>query len=145
MHLFVVGYSTPAPEMANRKCGQKKISHVFEKKVELIKVFTLQYECNSNHPFPFEILFRQITTFIIVLVAFVFGLQTLWLIDFTKIFQLKGLKPTLWGTAKLNPQILPRRVQDILYPIFCFQLAFWLNIRHSMSPLNNIYDFWWIF
>ena len=25
--------------------------------------------------------------------AFVFGLQTIWLIDFTKIFQLKGLKP----------------------------------------------------
>ena len=25
--------------------------------------------------------------------AFDFGLQTLWLIDFTKIFQLKGLKP----------------------------------------------------
>ena len=36
--------------------------------------------------------FCQITTFIKVHVAFVFGLQTLWLIDFTKIFQLKGLK-----------------------------------------------------
>ena len=25
--------------------------------------------------------------------VFVFGLQTLWLLDFTKIYQLKGLKP----------------------------------------------------
>ena len=40
-----------------------------------------------------DILFRQITTIIKVHVAFVFGLQTLELIDFTKIFQLKGLKP----------------------------------------------------
>ena len=59
MHPFVVGYSTPAPEMANRKCGQKKNLARVWKKVELIKVFTLQYECNSNHPFPFDILFRQ--------------------------------------------------------------------------------------
>ena len=40
-----------------------------------------------------DIIFRQITTFIKVLVAFVFGLQSLWLIDFGKMFQLKGLKP----------------------------------------------------
>ena len=40
-----------------------------------------------------DILFRQITTFIKVHVAFVFGLQTLQLIYFSKIFQLKGLKP----------------------------------------------------
>ena len=40
-----------------------------------------------------DILFRQITTIIKVHVAFVFGLQTLELIDFTKIFQFKGLKP----------------------------------------------------
>ena len=92
MHPFVVGYSTPAPEMANRKCGQKKNLARVWKKVELIKVFTLQYECNSNHPFPFDILFRQITTFIKVLVAFVFGLQTLLLIDFTKIYWIKDLE-----------------------------------------------------
>ena len=36
--------------------------------------------------------FRQITTFIKVCVAFVFGLPTLLLIDFSKVFQLKGLK-----------------------------------------------------
>ena len=40
-----------------------------------------------------DILFCQITTFIKVRTAFVFGLQPLKLIDFTKIFQLKGLKP----------------------------------------------------
>ena len=39
------------------------------------------------------ILFRQITTIINVHLAFVFGLQTLRLIDFTKIYQLNGLKP----------------------------------------------------
>ena len=37
--------------------------------------------------------FRQITTFIKVRVAFVFGLQTLQLIDFRKIYQIQGLKP----------------------------------------------------
>ena len=44
-----------------------------------------------------DILFRQITTLIKVHVAFVFGLQTLGLIDFTRIFQLKGLKPNVKG------------------------------------------------
>ena len=37
--------------------------------------------------------FRQITTFIKVRVAFVFGLQNIYLIHFTKIYELKGLKP----------------------------------------------------
>ena len=37
--------------------------------------------------------FCQITTFIKVHVAFVFGLPTLQFKDFGKIFQLKGLKP----------------------------------------------------
>ena len=46
---------------------------------------------------------------------------------------------TLWVAAKLNPQISPRRVLDMFYPMFCFQQTFWLNIRQSMSPLNNIY------
>ena len=36
---------------------------------------------------------RHITTFTKVRVAHVFGLQTLYFIDFTKIFQLKALKP----------------------------------------------------
>ena len=37
--------------------------------------------------------FCQIKAFINVRVAFVFGLQTLKPIDFSKIYQLKGLKP----------------------------------------------------
>ena len=37
-----------------------------------------------------DILFRQITTFINVSVASIFGLKS---IDFSKIYQLKGLKP----------------------------------------------------
>ena len=40
-----------------------------------------------------DILYYQITTVLKVHVAFVFGLQTLYLKDFSKIFQLKGLKP----------------------------------------------------
>ena len=44
-----------------------------------------------------------------------------------------------------TPQISPRRVLDMFYPIFCFQQTFWLNIRQSMSPLNNIYIFRRIF
>ena len=40
-----------------------------------------------------DILFRQITTFIKVCIAFVFGLQTLKLMDFTNIHQSKVLEP----------------------------------------------------
>ena len=39
-----------------------------------------------------DILFRQIATFIKVRVAFVFGLQILYSIDTTKIYQFKGLE-----------------------------------------------------
>ena len=62
-----------------------------------------------------------------------------------KIAQINTYHISLWVAAKFNPQIFPRRVPDILYPIFCFQQAFWLNIRHSMSPLKNIYIFRRIF
>ena len=44
--------------------------------------------------------FREITTFIKVCVAFVFRLQTLSMIDFTRIFQLKGLKSKNKGRTK---------------------------------------------
>ena len=40
-----------------------------------------------------DILFCEITTFIKVFVAFIFCLYMLSLIDFTKIYELKGLKP----------------------------------------------------
>ena len=74
MHPFALEYPTGNGESEMRQ--KKNLARVW-KKVELIKVFTLQYECNSNHAFPFDILFHQITTFIKVLVAFVFELQTL--------------------------------------------------------------------
>ena len=45
-----------------------------------------------------DILFSQITTFIKDCVAIVFGLQTLRLIDFTKIYRLKNLKPKNRGS-----------------------------------------------
>ena len=41
--------------------------------------------------------FRQITTFIKVRVVYVFGLQALLLIDLSKIYQLRGLKPKKKG------------------------------------------------
>ena len=37
--------------------------------------------------------FRQIKLFLRFRLAFVFGLQTYYLIDFSKIYQLKGLEP----------------------------------------------------
>ena len=68
--------------------------------------------------------FRQITTFIKVRMAFLFGLQTLWLKDFSKIFQLKFLKPKkrphkllwmLWFDKKVY---LPKKhigIQDLIW------------------------------
>ena len=47
----------------------------------------------SKHISRLDILFCQIATLIKVSLAFVFGLQTLLLIDSSKIYQLKGLKP----------------------------------------------------
>ena len=50
-------------------------------------------KCRQTYVGKLDILFHQIITFIKVCVAFVFGLQTLHLIDFSKIFLLKDLKP----------------------------------------------------
>ena len=47
-----------------------------------------------------DILFRQITTFISVRLAFVFVLQALSSMDFSKFFQLKGLQPKNKGHKK---------------------------------------------
>ena len=52
------------------------------------------------HTCTIRYIFRQITTFIKVCVAFAFGLQTLLLKDFIKLFQLKCLKPKNKGHAK---------------------------------------------
>ena len=47
-----------------------------------------------------DLLFRQITTFISVCLAYVFGLQALSSMDFSKFYQLKGLQPK--NKAHLN-------------------------------------------
>ena len=69
-----------------------------------IYAWNVIYNCTSMISVPFsnrhilnpicllDILFRQMTMLIKVHVAFAFGLQTL-LIDFSKIYQSKGLKP----------------------------------------------------
>ena len=62
---------------------QKKPKTFFLVCISLKKIYTLEL----------DILFCQITTFINVRVAFVNELPTLKLIDFTKIYQLKGLAP----------------------------------------------------
>ena len=49
-----------------------------------------------------DTLFRQITMFIKVHVAFVFVLQTLLLMDFSKIYQLKVLEPKNKGHTKFH-------------------------------------------
>ena len=51
--------------------------------------------------------FRQITTFIKVHMAFVFGLQNLKLIEFITIFQLKGLKPKYKGRTNFYEFVKP--------------------------------------
>ena len=57
-----------------------------------------------------DILFRQVATFINVQVSFLFGLQTLQLIDFSKIFQLKGQKSMVY----LTPIFIRRCKSSIL-------------------------------
>ena len=47
-----------------------------------------------------DVSFRQITTFIKFHSVLVLGLQTLWLIDFSRIYQLKGLKTKNKGRMK---------------------------------------------
>ena len=49
--------------------------------------------CWSQRLCKLGIFFCQITTFTKVCLAFVFGVQTLWLKDFSNIYRLKGLKP----------------------------------------------------
>ena len=51
-----------------------------------------RYVIHATMMYIMDIFLRQITTFIKVRLAFAFRLQTLWLIDFTKIYWLKGLK-----------------------------------------------------
>ena len=52
-----------------------------------------RYVIHATMMYIMDIFLCQITTFIKVRLAFAFRLQTLWLIDFTKIYWLKGLNP----------------------------------------------------
>ena len=54
----------------------------------------IDYSCTSNA------FFRQIKLFMRFRLVFVFGLQTYHLIDFSKIYQLKGLEPKNKGLTK---------------------------------------------
>ena len=74
-----------------------------------------------------DILFRQITMFIKVRVAFVFGLQTLWLLDFTKIYQLKGLKPKNKGHTKFY-DCCDLTKKHILYTFIKFYFIIYLLV-----------------
>ena len=49
--------------------------------------------CMCLHVCILDTFFRQIKSFLRFRLAFVFGLQTYYLIDFSKIYQLKGLEP----------------------------------------------------
>ena len=60
----------------------------------------LFHKCASyGYILPLDLLFCQIKPFINVSVAFIFGFQTLLLIDLTKIYQLKGLESKNKGHA----------------------------------------------
>ena len=65
--------------------------------------------------------FRQIATFIKVRLAFGFGLQTLWLKDFSKIYRLKGLKP------KTNGQTNFYECCDLTKNVYLIQPKFFVN------------------
>ena len=60
-----------------------------------IKKIILVFSINSikSHMCKLDTFFRQIKSFLRFRLAFVFGLQTYYLIDFSKIYQLKGLEP----------------------------------------------------
>ena len=63
---------------------------VFSIKICLWQVNTKEkicYVCTLN------VFFHQIKSFLRFRLAFVFGLQSYYLIDFSKIYQLKGLEP----------------------------------------------------
>ena len=62
-----------------------------------------------------DILFRQITMFIKVHVAFVFVLQTLLLMDFSKIYQLKVLEPKNATRSFMNVVTWQKSISSITY------------------------------
>ena len=63
--------------------------------------YLLEQELKGRQPITdvstFRYIFRQIKSFLRFRLAFVFGLQTYYLIDFSKIYQSKGLEPKKKG------------------------------------------------
>ena len=74
----------------------KRIAHKYQRSTAQIVVRWLLQRGLATIPKVYTKIiyfFRQITTFIKIRMAFVFGLQTLKSKDFSNIYQLKGLKP----------------------------------------------------
>ena len=90
--------------------------------------------------------FRQITTFLKVRVVFVFGLQTFYLIDLTKIFQLKVLKPKNKGhpnfyeccdlTKKVHLKNLYQAKRYIIWLVFKKRFIFHTEILMTKLDLK---------
>ena len=84
-----------------------------------------------------SIFFRQITTFIKVGVAFVFGLHTFLLTDFTKICQLNGLQPKFEGHMNFY-ECCDLTVSVVVFPMvrskFCGRILMSRVIPNSVIP-----------
>ena len=80
-----------------------------------------------------DILFHQITTFIKVCVGFVFWLQILYLIYFSKIYQLKGLKP------KNNGQTNFYECCDLTKKVY---LRYLVHVAYIVDSIMKILGLW---
>ena len=76
-----------------------------------------------------NILCRQITTFTKVCIAIVFGLQTIKLKDFSKIYQLKGLKLNKKGHTNFYEYC------DLTEKVYLIYLVEEKPVWHSMVPM----------
>ena len=97
-----------------------------------------RYVIHATMMYIMDIFLCQITTFIKVRLAFAFRLQTLWLIDFTKIYWLKGLKPKnkgpnkLWWTLWFDKNV---------YLTYIFQLSWIWLVWQSNTCLVHLHIF----
>ena len=85
-----------------------------------------------------DILFRQITTFIKVRVAFVFRLQTHLLIDFTKIVPFKGLQPKNKGHTNFY------ECCDLMEKVYLTYIKYVYTYINAFSTYFIIYMFHYI-
>jgi len=78
-------------------------------------------------------------------VSFVFGLQTLWLIDFTKFFQLKGLEPknerhmNFYECCDLTKKVYLKYV--VTYVSNYFKIKNMENENQLLVPILSYYYF----